>query len=92
MGDKNALIRIVLHGLSGPISVGGVPYGVATPIPMPPMGLDDQQAADVLSYVRENFGNRAPAVTPGEVGAVRAATSSRTTFWTAAELVDGSGK
>ncbi|NBV87083.1 MAG: hypothetical protein EBS01_12665, partial [Verrucomicrobia bacterium] len=91
-GDKSALIRIVLHGLSGPISVGGVPYGVATPIPMPPMGLDDQQAADVLSYVRENFGNRAPAVTPGEVGAVRAATSSRTTFWTAAELVDGSGK
>jgi mono/diheme cytochrome c family protein len=91
-GDKNALIRIVLHGLSGPISVGGIPYGVAAPIPMPPMGLDDQQAADVLSYVRETFGNGAPAVTPTEVSAVRAATSSRTTFWTAAELADSPRK
>ena len=91
-GDKNALIRIVLHGLSGPISVGGISYGVAAPVPMPPMGLDDQQAADVLSYVRETFGNGAPAVTPAEVGAVRAATSSRATFWTAAELADSLGK
>ena len=53
---------------------------------MPPMGLDDQQLADVLTYVRSAFGNSAPAVTPAEVKAVREATKDRTAPWTAAEL------
>jgi mono/diheme cytochrome c family protein len=33
--------------------------------------LNDQDAADVLTYIRSNFGNNASAVTPGEVAAVR---------------------
>jgi len=48
--------------------------------------LDDQQMADVLTYVRANFGNQAPAVTPEQVKAVRAATADRSSFWTEAEL------
>jgi mono/diheme cytochrome c family protein len=34
--------------------------------------LTDQQVADVLTYVRNSFGNKASAVTPAEVKAVRA--------------------
>jgi mono/diheme cytochrome c family protein len=36
--------------------------------------LNDQQVADVLSYVRNNFGNKASMVTLAEVKNVRAAT------------------
>lgn len=86
-GDKDALIKIVLHGLVGPIKVAGTEYGRAVAVPMPPMGLDDQQAADVLSFVRSSFGHKASPVTPEEVKTVRAATSQRASFWTPEELL-----
>jgi mono/diheme cytochrome c family protein/glucose/arabinose dehydrogenase len=82
-GDPQTLIKLTIHGLAGPTKVLGKDYGL---VPMPPMGLDDQQLADVLTYVRSAFGNQAPAVTPAEVKAVREATKGRTAPWTAAEL------
>jgi mono/diheme cytochrome c family protein len=85
-GDADRLIKIVLHGLSGPIQVDGQEFKQMAPLPMPPMGLDDQQMADVLTYLRSNFGNKAPAVTPDTVKKVRAATAERSTFWTQQEL------
>jgi mono/diheme cytochrome c family protein/glucose/arabinose dehydrogenase len=83
VGDAQALIKITIHGLAGPTKVLGKDYGL---VPMPPMGLDDQQLADVLTYVRSAFGNSAPTVKPAEVKAVREATKGRTAPWTAAEL------
>ncbi len=79
-------IAIVLHGLQGPITVKGQVYNSAmiaygTGVPM-----SDDEVAAVLTYVRSSFGNSAPAVTPAEVAAVRAATKSRTTPMTAPEL------
>jgi len=82
-GDPKALIRVVLHGLSGPLQVNGQTYGV---IPMPPMGLSDQHLAEVLSYVRVSFGNNAAPVTPEQVAAERAASAGRVTPWTATDL------
>jgi mono/diheme cytochrome c family protein len=83
VGEPRPLIRVVLHGLSGPIQVNGQTYGVMS---MPPMGLSDQHLAEVLSYVRASFGNTAPAVTPEQIAAERAATQGRATPWTAADL------
>ena len=77
------LIKITMHGLAGPTKVQGKDYGL---VPMPPMGLDDQQLADVLTYVRSAFGNKAAAVKVEEVKAVRDATKGRTAPWTAVEL------
>ncbi|HEY1050407.1 MAG TPA: c-type cytochrome, partial [Prosthecobacter sp.] len=85
-GDTATLIKIVLHGLTGPIQVAGTEYGKAVPVPMPPMGLDDQQVADVLTYIRSSFGHKSSPVKPEEVKATRAATAQRTTFWTPEEL------
>ena len=68
-GEKKALVKIVLNGMQG-IPVGGEDYhGVMAPHP----DLTDQQIADVLTYVRNSWGNKGSAVTPGEVKAVRAA-------------------
>ncbi len=86
-GETKPLIRILLHGLMGPITVKGQVYGTANPLPMPPMGLSDQQTADVLSYIRgETFGHNFSTVKPDEVKAVRDADTARTTFWTADDL------
>lgn len=84
--DPARVIKVLLHGLNGPIRVNGEEFKQLAPLPMPPMGLDDQQMADVLTYVRSNFSNKAPAVTPAQVKAVRDATASRSGFWTQDEL------
>ncbi len=83
VGDKGLLIRLVLHGLSGPVTVKGQPYNNVMP---PWKSLSDAEMAAVLTYVRSNFGNTADAVTPEEVAAQRAATASRTAMWTAGDL------
>lgn len=85
-GDKTALIKMLLHGLSGPITVKGEPFGTGNPIPMPPSGLDDQKIAEVLTYIRASFGNQADAVTPEEVRTLREKHKDRTTLWTVPEL------
>jgi glucose/arabinose dehydrogenase/mono/diheme cytochrome c family protein len=85
-GDPARLIKIVLHGLQGPVMVNGVEFKQLAPLPMPPMGLDDQQMAHVLSYVRSSFGNQASKLDPEIVKSVRNATADRSGLWTEAEL------
>lgn len=68
LGDKSQLVQIVLKGLNGPIDIEGEQYNNS----MPSFAqLTDQQIADVLTYVRNSFGNKAPAVTPELVKAER---------------------
>ena len=87
-GDPDRLIRIVLHGLKGPIAVNGEQFVSATGLEMPSMGgLADEQIAEVLSFVRKAFGNGASEVSAAEVRAVRAQVESRTTPWTEPELL-----
>jgi cytochrome c oxidase cbb3-type subunit II len=88
-GNKERLIKISLYGLSGEIAVNGVKFIGAMPPPgTPPGSLTDQQIADVLTFVRNSWGNSASAVTPDEVAAVRASIKGRAPMhmWTAAEL------
>jgi mono/diheme cytochrome c family protein len=85
-GPAEVPIRIVLHGLQGPITVAGTEYNSV----MMPYGgtgeMNDAEVAAVLTYVRSSFGNSASPVTSAEVAAVRAQTAGRTTGWTADEL------
>ncbi|MGE9268856.1 MAG: DUF7133 domain-containing protein, partial [Verrucomicrobiales bacterium] len=87
---KERLIKVLLHGLSGPIAVNGKPFESAAPLVMPPMGLDDAHVAQVLTWLRrEAFGQAkkpASAITPEEVRTLREAHGGRTTPWTAEEL------
>ena len=71
LGDKARLIQIVLKGLNQPIEIEDDTYSN----PMPAQSqLSDQQIADVLTYVRNSFGNKASAVTVAQVKAERAKT------------------
>jgi len=79
-------IRIVLHGLQGLITVKNQRFSSAMPAYGTGQPLSDADVAAVLTYVRSAWGNSASAVTGDEVARERAATASRTTMWTAADL------
>ena len=68
LGDKSKIIYIVLTGMTDRIPIEDEFYSnnMASH-----KDLSDQQIADVLTYVRNNFGNKASAVTAAEVKAVR---------------------
>jgi mono/diheme cytochrome c family protein len=70
LGDKKLLIGIVLHGLDQEVEIDGEVY---SNVMASHDFLKDEEIADVLTYVRNSFGNKAPAVKPAEVAAVRAA-------------------
>ena len=86
VGDPDRLIKLTLDGLIGPIEVLGKEYPGT--VPMTPFRglLDDGEIAAVLTFVRNAFGNAAPAISPEQVAAVRAATADRQGFYTADEL------
>jgi putative membrane-bound dehydrogenase-like protein len=86
-GDTARLIKILLHGLSGPITVAGQDFGGPNAVPMPSLaGLTDEQIADVLTFVRKDFGANSSPVLPDEVKKVRASTADRSAPWTFKEL------
>jgi mono/diheme cytochrome c family protein len=69
-GPVSNLIRIQLRGLNGPITVAGKEYNFA--VGMAAMSYQtDEQIAAVLTYIRNNFGNKASAVKPEQVAALR---------------------
>jgi mono/diheme cytochrome c family protein len=83
VGDPSIPIRIIMHGLQGPIEVLGQKYNV----PMAALGeLKDAEIADVLTYVRQSWTNDASAVDEKTVKQVRAKYASRKTPWTIEEL------
>jgi mono/diheme cytochrome c family protein len=80
---NDTLIKIVLHGLQGEIEVKGEKY---TSMMTPQAGfLNDQEVANVLTYVRTSFGNTGDAVKTEEVKAVRDANAGHGA-WEASEL------
>jgi cytochrome c oxidase cbb3-type subunit 2 len=89
LGDKDRLIKISMYGLMGEIEVNGVKYNnVMAPPGIPPGSLTDEQIADVLTYIRNDWGNSASAVSPEEVATVRSSLKGRAPMqmFTAAEL------
>jgi putative membrane-bound dehydrogenase-like protein len=93
--DKSTLVKIILHGLTGPVD------GKEYPSVMPSLGANsDEWVASVVNYVRYEFGTayrrfRRPndttqvAVSIAEVAKIRAEYAARTDLWTLAELETG---
>lgn len=83
-GDPRYAIRALLHGLSGSKGDGKTYLGA-----MVGLGANnsDQWVADVLSYVRNSFGNAATFVTTEEVRRVRAEDAGKANAWAIPELL-----
>jgi mono/diheme cytochrome c family protein len=88
VGSEERLIKLVLKGLMGPMEVNGVKY--SGQVPMTPYGglLNDREVAAVLTYVRNSFGNKASAVDPMKVKAVRASVASKKDIYNASQLLE----
>jgi mono/diheme cytochrome c family protein len=86
-GGPNRIIRLVLNGGGGPITVSGKPITPAGTMLAFKDTLTDKQIAAALSYVRNSWGNQASLVTPEQVAKVRDAVSSRHVPWTAPDLL-----
>jgi mono/diheme cytochrome c family protein len=71
--DPASVINVILNG-AGRIVIGGVPDSYR----MPPARvlLSDQDIADVATFIRSSWGNKALAVKTGEVRSMRSATDS----------------
>jgi mono/diheme cytochrome c family protein len=85
LGDKQTMLRIVIHGLSGP-NEGGKTY------PGEMAGFkwaEDPWLAATITYARNDFGNSAPAVTAEDIDKVRKETEGREKPFTLEELVGG---
>jgi len=67
MADKKRAIQQVLYGATGEMKVNGKLYNGD----MAGFDLTDQEASDVLNYIRNSFGNKGGAITPAEVKTAR---------------------
>jgi mono/diheme cytochrome c family protein len=89
-GSPDRVIRIVLFGLQGPVHVRGADFGVAVMPAFGPTGTfgwSDEKIAAVLTYVRQEWGDKASAITPEQVAAIRTAEANRTKAWIQDELL-----
>jgi mono/diheme cytochrome c family protein len=84
-GPEARLVRIVMHGVRGPIQVANEIYDRE----MPGFGakLSDDEMASLLSFVRGRWGGPSAPITPDTVSRIRAADGNRTRYWTAQELL-----
>ena len=84
LNNPEVPIRIVLHGLQGPITVKNTSFNSA----MTPFAdqLTDDQIAAIISYERSSWGNSASKITAEQVASVRAATKSQTAPWNPKDL------
>lgn len=81
----NRIIRIPLVGLTGPLTVKGQEFNLS----MVGLGggLTDDDVVDILSYIRNTWGNSAPEATADQVKKIREELGSRSQPYTAAELL-----
>ena len=85
LGAPDRIVRILLHGVTGPIRVNNRTFALE----MPPLGgvLDDESVAATLTYIRREWGHTASAVSPAQTTSMRASIGDRTAPWTEGELL-----
>jgi mono/diheme cytochrome c family protein/glucose/arabinose dehydrogenase len=83
LGEPDRIVKVVMHGLRGPIKVKGMTYSYD----MPAAGfLTDEQIAGVLTYIRREWDHEASPVSVDLVKKIRAENKGRTDAWTDGEL------
>ena len=85
LGSEGRIIRIALHGARDALTVKGVTWSLA--MPGLSEALNDQQIADLLTYVRREWGHGAEPVLASRVKSVRELYPQREDSWTEAELL-----
>jgi len=83
LGGSERVVRVALHGLAGPVTVKGASYNGL----MTPQGhLSDKELAQVITYIRNSWGNKGSMVTPEMIAKVREDTKGHAGPWTGPTL------
>lgn len=82
LGSGGSLVRSILHGMTGPMEDGKTYPGQMVAME----SQDDEWIANVSTYIRNAFGNKAPPISPKFVAAVRNDSAGRNEPWTLDEL------
>ena len=69
LNDKNKLVKIILQGKKGPATVKGVQYSVE----MAAINISDKETVDVINYIRNTWGNKAPLMKYSEMALAKKA-------------------
>jgi mono/diheme cytochrome c family protein len=85
LGGTKRLGMIVLKGLQGPLTVKGAQFGTAVMQPWDKT-LTDAKIADVLTYIRQEWGNKASPVNAAQISALRKELASHPDSYTEADL------
>ena len=83
--NPERIIAIVLKGLTGPVTVSGRDYGTGAMVGLE--SFSDEEIAGVLSFVRNNWSNKATLVEVSDVKKVRDKLKGRTAPMTSPELM-----
>ena len=88
LGDERRLALIVLHGMEGRVQVAGKVYDSPEILPVMPAHstMDDAAITAILTYIRNEWGNRAGPMGKRTVGTTRNTTQGRVVPWKAEEL------
>ena len=82
------LTAILLHGLTGPITVAGKKFN--SPMPMPGLGQNDeftdQNLADIATFIRNAWDNTAAPLTTHKIKKVRSHTEQQAVPYTVITL------
>ncbi|MDE2714698.1 MAG: dehydrogenase [Verrucomicrobiota bacterium] len=84
VGPVDRAIGIVLHGVTGPITVHGRQYNMSMP---GLVGFQPEQVAAILTYARREWEHQADPVTATQVKRLMEANAKREVPWTEAELL-----
>ena len=84
-GGSRLPAMIVLKGLTGPVTVKGQQFGSAVMQPWEKT-LNDQKIADVLTFVRQEWGNTGGPIAAEQIAALRKELAGRTDSWTEPDL------
>jgi mono/diheme cytochrome c family protein len=85
-GGSRRVAMIVLKGLQGPIKVKGMQFGTAVMQPWEKT-LNDQKIADVITYIRQEWGNKGGPVTPEQIAALRKELATRAESFTEPDIL-----
>lgn len=89
-GNQERVIRVLLHGLTGPIDVEGKTFNGAMPafgkVPGGGFNWSEEKISQVLTYIRQEWGNKADPITKDKVTEILNTEKARSTSWTQADL------
>ncbi len=86
LGSKERLAALLLKGIQGPLNVCGSTYSAAV-MPAQESALSPDKIANLMTYLRASWGNKAGPVTTDEVNAAKTKFTSQTAPYSEAELL-----